>query len=218
MDRRLTVENFAFAHRLLEWKMLTGSPARSPASAVDGRSKAEDFRGLYAGVPGVSLPSMITSERLPTSELSEVQQERDQAWKRAQSLERTLEIERHTSRAVATEAVEAQETWESRVAELMNELAASESRLQQYHLLEQEHRNFASKHRLMQDLYEKMLPTVCQTQGVPPCDHAKENVALLERLLEVTEELQSASEAKKTSAKEQVPKDKSNRNRERQTF
>ena len=218
MDRRLTVENFAFAHRLLEWKMLTGSPARSPASAVDGRSKAEDFRGLYAGVPGVSLPSMITSERLPTSELCEVQQERDQAWKRAQSLERTLEIERHTSRAVATEAVEAQETWESRVAELMNELAASESRLQQYHLLEQEHRNFASKHRLMQDLYEKMLPTVCQTQSVSPCDRAKENVALLERLLEVTEELQSASEAKKTSAKEQVPKDKSNRNRERQTF
>ncbi|CAE7033915.1 unnamed protein product [Symbiodinium sp. KB8] len=101
-------------------------------------------------------------------------------------------------------SLEAQETWESKVAELMDELAASESRLQQYHFLEQEHRNFASKHRLMQDLYEKMLPTVCQTQGVPPCDHAKENVVLLERLLEVTEELQSANEAQKASTKEQV--------------
>ena len=58
----------------------------------------------------------------------------------------------------------------------------------------------------MQDLYEKMLPTVCQTQGVPPCDHAKENVVLLERLLEVTEELQSANEAQKASTKEQVQK------------
>ena len=210
------------------------SPARTPASSTKSAPLHVDMR-----FPDVSVPNLEPTTKLVEEErtLSEVKRERDQAWKRAQSLEHSLEIERHTSRAVATEAVEAEAMWEARVAELMSELAQSESRLQSRHLVDQEQRQHVQEH-LLQDIHDKMMVAVCQgeelkqslfqqrcqysspsvesscrgsasiplqpcswfaTQGTP-CNHARENAQLLERLLLVTEQLQTAEAAKKLSA------------------
>ena len=168
------------------------------------------------------------AELVPLSEFEEVKRERDQAWTRARSLERSLEIERHTARAVAREAVEAQEIWEAKAFELMTELAEAQSRLQ--------HRQLVPQERLLQDIHDKMQLAVFQgqelkqsllhrrpgsastesscrgsasiplqpcswfaTQGTP-CNHERENAELLERLLYVTEELHDVEAAKEASA------------------
>ncbi|CAE6919562.1 unnamed protein product [Symbiodinium natans] len=180
-----------------------------------------------SGVPEVDVPCLNEpAEKLTASELCEVKRERDQAWKRAQSLEHSLEIERHTSRAVATEAVEAQEIWEARVAELMSELAESSRLHHKYHNFVGEHQ----EHRHAPCIHEKMLLAVCQgeelkrrspphcpyrspsseclqtrsfvSQGTiqgAPC-HTRENAEVLERLLHITEELQGESAEKEASA------------------
>jgi hypothetical protein len=140
------------------------------------------------------------------AQLRDAQRDRDAAWARAEALEQSLEIERLTSRAVATEAIEFRER-EARIAQLMGDATSEFASFHSEPLAKDLHPLFAqsspsdSGHFYAPESSFRGSGKVplqpCAwfaTQGTP-CDHERENAELLERLLDVTEKLQSAEEA-----------------------